>query len=97
MEGAGSAFTAAEAAEDGTPAPDASHAVPDTVADSGSDGKGNGDGDGGTKAADGVDIPKQQTVDEASDHGVGEGARAQSAQSRSPLTGARGKVTHEPP
>ncbi|TXL85170.1 hypothetical protein EW053_31735 [Streptomyces sp. IB2014 016-6] len=85
MQGAGSAFPAAEAAEDGTPALDASHPVPDTVADSGSDGKGNGDG--GTKAADGVDIPKQQTVDEASDDGAGEGARAQSAQSRSPLTG----------
>ncbi|MFD9868445.1 hypothetical protein ACFXI8_14345 [Streptomyces niveus] len=74
-EEVGSASPAAEATEDGTPAPEASGAVPDTVTDSGSDcGAGDGD-DGGTKAADGVDIPKQQTAG-AADTGVGEGARA---------------------
>ncbi|WP_381793535.1 hypothetical protein [Streptomyces niveus] len=73
-EEVGSASPAAVATEDETPTPEASEAVPDTdtVADSGRDRSG---GDGGTKAADGVDIPKQQTAG-AADNGVGEGARA---------------------
>lgn len=70
-EEVGSVSPAAEATEDGTPTPEASGAEPgtDTVADSGSD------CGGGTKAADEVDIPKQQNAG-AADNGVGEGARA---------------------
>lgn len=78
---AGAASPVAGAATGGTPAPDeaeASEVVPVTVATRGEagDGAGDGSGDGGTDAAEGTDIPKQQTVDKAADNEAGESARA---------------------
>ncbi|WP_405794003.1 hypothetical protein [Streptomyces sp. NBC_01506] len=69
---AGSASPAAGPVADRTPAPEAPEAVRATVADSEATGVGNG----GTTTAEGVDIPKQQTADEAADNEAGEGARA---------------------
>lgn len=67
----------AGAAAEGTPAlegAEGAEAVADPVAES--HGAGEGAGDGGTSAAEGADIPKQQTVEKAADNEAGEGARA---------------------
>ncbi|MFC8831471.1 hypothetical protein ACFT9I_39745 [Streptomyces sp. NPDC057137] len=66
------ASSAAGATADGTPG--AAEAAPDTGADTVVAGSESAT-DGGKDAAESVDIPKQQTADEAADNGAGEGAR----------------------
>lgn len=68
----GSASSAAGATADG--APETAEAAPDPGADTVVAGNGSAT-DGGKDAAESVDIPKQQTADEAADNGAGEGAR----------------------
>lgn len=66
--------TAEEATADGSPG--AAEATSGTGADTDTVAGGDHATDGGTSAAsESVDIPKQQTVDEAADNEAGEGAR----------------------
>ncbi|MFC8077190.1 hypothetical protein ACFUN8_16870 [Streptomyces sp. NPDC057307] len=68
----GSASSAAGATAVG--APETAEAAPDPGADTVVTGSESAT-DGGEDAAESVDIPKQQTADEAADNGAGEGAR----------------------